>query len=119
MQHYGTPFPPKVTSHICDGILIFIEDIFKKINFYYQKIDFVIDHKIDCEIDFQIDYEIDSNATSGSFGQLPVTPIGGNKNVYGNIWHYHACGANNHNAAQVDLCILLTSVETLQSQLLL
>ena len=51
------------------------------------EIDFVIDHKIDSEIDFQIDYEIDSNATSGSSGQLPVTPIGGRKNVYGNIWH--------------------------------
>ena len=75
------------------------------------EIDFVIDHKIDSEID--------SNATSGSSGQLPVMPIGGNKNVYGNIWHNHASGANNHNAAQVDLCILLMSVETLQSQLLL
>ena len=78
----------------------------------------MIDHKIDSEIDFQIDYEIDSNATSSS-GQLPVTPIGGNKNVYRNIWHYHACGANNQNATQVDLCILLMSVEKLQSQLLL
>ena len=55
-------------------------------NFYYKKIDFVIDLEIDSEIDFQIDYEIDSiNATSGSSGQLPVTHIGGNKNVYGNI----------------------------------
>ena len=44
LLRYGTPFPPKVTSHICDGILIFIEDIVKKV-------DFVIDLEIDFEID--------------------------------------------------------------------
>ena len=34
---YGTPFPSKLTSHICDGVLIFIEGIVKKSIFIVKK----------------------------------------------------------------------------------